>query len=74
MGISMTETNHCAENAMAERMNGILKQEYSLGGELPSKKIAYLAAQQSILLYNTRRPHGSLGNRIPAEVHEAARN
>ncbi len=29
--MSMTELNHCAENAMAERMNGILKQEYGLG-------------------------------------------
>jgi transposase InsO family protein len=74
LGISMTETNHCAENAMAERMNGILKQEYGLGAELPSKEIAYLAVQQSIVLYNTRRPHGSLGNRIPTEVHNAALN
>jgi transposase InsO family protein len=74
LGISMTETNHCAENALAERMNGILKQEYGLGAELPSKEIAYLAAQQSIALYNTRRPHGSLGNRFPAEVHQAALN
>ena len=74
LGISMTETNHCAENALAERMNGILKQEYGLGAELPSKEIAYRAVQQSIALYNTRRPHGSLGNRIPAEVHQAALN
>jgi len=74
LGISMTESNHCAENAMAERVNGILKQEYGLGGELPSKEIAYLAVQQSIVLYNTRRPHGSLGNRFPAEVHNPALN
>ncbi len=74
LGISMTETNHCAENALAERVNGILKQEYGLGGELPSKEVAYLAVQQSIELYNTRRPHGALGNRIPAEVHQAARH
>ncbi len=31
--VSMTESNHCAENALAERMNGILKQEYGLGTE-----------------------------------------
>jgi putative transposase len=72
--ISMTETNHCAENAMAERMNGILKQEYGLGAEWPSKEIAYRAVQQSIVLYNTRRPHGALANRMPAEVHQAALN
>ena len=70
----MTETNHCAENAMAERMNGILKQEYGLGAEWPSKEIAYRAVQQSIVLYNTRRPHGALANRMPAEVHQAALN
>jgi putative transposase len=72
--ISMTELNHCAENALAERMNGILKQEYGLGGELPDKATAYLAVEQGIKLYNTRRPHGSLDNRIPAEVHAAALN
>lgn len=72
--ISMTEIDHCAENAMAERMNGILKQEYGLGRELPSKQIAYLAIQQGIELYNTRRPHGSLNYRIPAQVHTAALN
>jgi putative transposase len=72
--ISMTETDHCAENALAERMNGILKQEYGLGRELPSKQIAYLMIQQAIELYNTRRPHGSLKYRTPAQVHAAALN
>lgn len=72
--ISMTEADHCAENALAERMNGILKQEYGLGAELPSKEIAYLAVPQSIELYNTRRPHGALGNRIPAQVHQLPLN
>jgi len=33
----MTESNHCAENALAERMNGILKQEYGLGLEFGIK-------------------------------------
>jgi hypothetical protein len=31
LSVSMTETDHCAENALAERMNGILKGEYWLG-------------------------------------------
>ena len=72
--ISMTEVNHCAENALAERMNGILKQEYGLGAEFPSKAAAHQATRQGIRLYNTRRPHGALGNRIPAQVHQAALN
>ena len=70
----MTETNHCAENALAERVNGILKQEYGLGGELPSKAVAYQAVAEGIHLYNTRRPHQSLRYRIPAQVHAAALN
>lgn len=74
LGISMTETNHCAENALAERVNGILKQEYGLGAELPNKAVAYQAVEQGIKLYNTRRPHGALGYRIPAQVHAAALN
>jgi len=72
--ISMTEFNHCAENALAERMNGILKQEYGLGLEFPSKTAAHQAVRQGIDLYNTRRPHNSLGKRTPAEVHQASLN
>src|ERR1039457_3231149 len=33
----MTETEHCAENALAERINGILKSEYGLGGQFKTK-------------------------------------
>ena len=72
--ISMTESNHCAENALAERMNGILKQEYGLGAELPTKAAAHQAVRQGIHLYNTRRPHRALGHGIPAQVHQAALN
>jgi transposase InsO family protein len=72
--VSMSESNHCAENALAERMNGILKQEYGLAAEFGSKTLAQAAVRQSIELYNTRRPHGALGNRFPAQVHQAARN
>jgi len=74
LGISMTEADHCAENALAERMNGILKQEYGLGVELPSKEIAYRAVRQGIELYNTRRPHGALKYQIPAQVHALGLN
>jgi putative transposase len=74
LGISMTEVDHCAENALAERMNGILKQEYGLGWELPSKAMGYEAAEQAIHLYNTRRPHSSLEMKTPAEVHRVDLN
>ena len=68
--ISMTEKNHCAENALAERVNGILKQEYWLGGCFRTKKQAVLAVKQAVCLYNTRRPHSSLGNKTPEEIHQ----
>ena len=70
--VSMTESDHCAENALAERMNGILKQEYGLGVEFVSKAAAHHVVRQGIELYNTRRPHGALSNRFPAEVHECS--
>jgi transposase InsO family protein len=72
--ISMTEKDHCAENALAERMNGILKQEYRLGMEFATKAQARLAVPQGIWLYNTKRPHTALNFRMPAEVHQSARN
>jgi putative transposase len=72
--ISMTEVNHCAENALAERMNGILKQEYGLGVEFPTKAAARQTVAQGIGLYNGRRPHNSLGKRTPNQVHQASLN
>jgi putative transposase len=71
---SMTVADHCAENALAERMNGILKQEYGLGRELATKAGARRAVDQGIWRYNTRRPHTALNYRMPEEVHQSARN
>lgn len=67
--ISMTEENHCYENALAERVNGILKGEYYLGNKFPSKEIAKRACKQAIYLYNTDRPHISLNMQVPEMVH-----
>lgn len=72
LSISMTENNHCAENALAERMNGILKSEYGLGRKFKTKASVRLAVDQAVSLYNTRRPHSSLGNRFPHQVHSLA--
>ena len=72
MRISMTEENHCYENAQAERLNGILKQEYGLGETLVSKKLAYQAVAEAVSLYNHRRPHQALGLEYPMTVHTAA--
>jgi putative transposase len=72
LSMSMTETDHCAENALAERMNGILKSEYGLGGRFKTKASAHLAVDQAVHWYNTRRPHTSLGYRTPQAVHALA--
>ena len=74
LSISMTETDHCAENAMAERVNGILKQEYGLGAKFPTKADALGALAQGIRLYNSRRPHTALNYRVPEQVHQLGLN
>jgi putative transposase len=67
--MSMTEQNHSAENALAERVNGILKQEYWLDRNFATQPEARQATAQGITLYNTRRPHTALGFKTPAMVH-----
>jgi len=69
--ISMTETNHCYENSQAERLNGILKQEYGLGETFASKSLVRPAVGEAVMLYNHYRPHQSLGYQLPMQVHEA---
>jgi transposase InsO family protein len=74
LGVSMTEKDHCAENAMAERVNGILKAEYGLGTEFQTKADALGAVAQSIWIYNAKRPHTALNYRVPDQVHETGLN
>jgi putative transposase len=69
---SMTQKDHCAENALAERMNGILKSEYGLGQKLKTKAQARQMADEAMILYNTRRRHTALVMRTPAAVHSLA--
>jgi transposase InsO family protein len=68
----MTELNHCYENATAERLNGILKQEYGLDETFRNKTQAEQAVAQAVCLYNGSRPHLSLGYKTPNSVHSAA--
>jgi transposase InsO family protein len=72
MPISMTEVMHCYENALAERVNGILKQEYEMDRTFRTKAQARVAFLQAVWLYNNRRPHLSLNYRFPADVHAEA--
>jgi len=70
--ISMTEQNHCYENCYAERMNGILKDEFHLDRTFRSLEHARLAIAQAIATYNGRRFHTSLQMRTPSQVHHLA--
>lgn len=72
MRISMTEENHCYENALAERVNGILKDEYLLDATFIDYEHARRACAEAIKLYNTRRPHWALNFKTPEAVHQAA--
>jgi transposase InsO family protein len=72
MPVSMTEENHCYENASAERLNGILKQEYGLGGTFRTRAQVRRAVDQAVWLYNNRRPHTNLGMEFPEQVHKQA--
>ena len=68
---SMTDGYDCYQNALAERVNGILKQEFLLYRCKTFDELKSLIAE-SIEIYNRLRPHLSLGMRTPEDVHEKA--
>ena len=68
---SMGEVGNCYENALAERMNGILKLEYGLDNVFIDFQHAYLAVKEAVWLYNFERPHLSLEYQIPVKMHTA---
>jgi putative transposase len=72
LSVSMAAVGDPYENAIAERINGILKQEYRLHTEFADEAAARSAVADAIWLYNTRRPHLSLGYRTPEEVYSDA--
>ena len=67
--ISMTEENHCYENSLAERVNGILKDGFLLDSTFSSFVQAQQAVKEAIRLYNEIRPHRSLNLQTPDMVH-----
>lgn len=69
--MSMTEERHCYENGAAERLNGILKQEYGLDGMFSCIDEVTRRVTRVVELYNNERPHTSLGMETPTEVYKA---
>lgn len=67
---SMTDGYDCYQNALAERVNGILKNEYLLHKPKNLEEARRMVAE-SIEIYNVRRPHMSLKYKTPDEMHRA---
>jgi transposase InsO family protein len=69
--ISMASKGNCYENAMAERVNGILKQEFYLDETFGSKQEAIKACAEAIRLYNQVRFHECIDYMTPEQKHVA---
>jgi transposase InsO family protein len=67
--ISMTTKHDPYENAVAERVNGTLKNEFDLGGRLPDQKHAEREVNKTIWVYNNLRPHESCNYLTPIQTH-----
>ncbi|MBK6474216.1 MAG: transposase [Flavobacteriales bacterium] len=67
--ISMTENGDPLENAVAERLNGILKQEYLDLGHVDTIEDVRVELDRAVFLYNTQRPHASISMFTPDHVH-----
>lgn len=69
---SMTDASHCYQNAIAERVNGILKDEFDLDAIFTSFEGLKRSVAKAILVYNTKRTHWSLGLKTPDSVYKEA--
>lgn len=72
MRISMSEQANPYDNAVAERVNGILKQEFLLDRTFPDFNSAQKAVKEAIKIYNEDRPHMSLGYKTPEQFFNAS--
>ena len=68
---SMTDGYDCYQNAMAERVNGILKGEFLLNRPVDLRQARKMVAE-SVQIYNHQRPHLSLKMQTPDAVHRAS--
>jgi len=69
IGISMTTKHDPYENAVAERINGTIKNEFDLVDRLPDQKQAEREINKTIWVYNNVRPHDSCNYLTPHETH-----
>jgi len=71
ISISMSEKGNPYENAVAERINGILKEEFMLGETFKTPERAHRAVKEAIAIYNEDRPHMSLDYMTPNQKYAA---
>lgn len=74
MIISMTENGDPLENPIAERINGIIKNEYLDCYQVSTLQVARQLLDRVIEVYNNERPHMSIGNLTPSQVHKGSLN
>jgi putative transposase len=67
--ISMSYNGDPYQNAIAERVNGILKMEFGLNKIFGSREKANEAVHSAVELYNSKRPHNSLNYLTPNQAH-----
>ena len=72
VAISMTENGDPLENAIAERVNGILKTEWLMRNIPNTKREAVGSLPRIIESYNTKRPHMSIGLLTPEAAHQGS--
>lgn len=68
--LSMTENGDPYENAIAERVNGILKYEHNLRSVFASFEEAKIAVEIAVKMYNEKRIHDSCNRLTPIMAHE----
>lgn len=66
----MTDGYDCYQNAPAERVNGILKNEFLLSRPADLAQVREMV-KESVSIYNHERPHLALKYKTPDEVHQA---
>lgn len=66
----MTDGYDCYQNALAERINGILKGEFLFNRPADLAQANKMVAQ-SVQIYNQERPHTALKYQTPDAVHQA---
>lgn len=67
--VSMTQNGDPYENAIAERINGILKYEFLLIDGFADDQVAAQTISQAVKIYNHERPHLSWNMLTPAQAH-----